>query len=1679
MEDDIRQDINAVVSTSPAARQQQAQNFVNQTPPAPQEMTPAPTPSPTGVGMTTRATTPSGEVLPTATTQEVTTPNRGVKFTDNPEEATDVYTGGGAVPGETYYTRYRDTDGSEGDPFYFVPNFQPVVPYVVSTPNGDFETNTTNSHKIAWQIEQGLVGYPDVDYAGYYRVPNIGKESWWSQFSHALVGGTAKLPIQLTQGAFNLGGTPVNGTVRAIAEATKGSVVGDTMGAIGDGFENFSNVMNSGANSMLAGLDSYFVGDPTDQSMSASIARAIGGAIPALGAAILTKRPDLVFIPLAFSGAENMRQEALNAGLSPMASHAAAMGASTAIGALDTVSYGIGLAGTSALAARGATEVLKDLNRSGLYRFGKLTTRELAGGSVEAGTEMIQTAIENSFNADFWEDPTDELAVAGIAGFAMKAMMLPESVRHARAEERELLAQRKGVAAELQSVRQEGIKLVDSWVEAGKLPLSMRDEALDLLIRKSPEVVVRTIQEGIAGQLDKTPAKTRQSFARKLSEIDPAAVSAKEYAALDAKVLESIRTSNVPFTEEEANTIRGIMRGLANIKLLEDGTLPSQIKVPKFIETVSTGEGGYYNRATNVIGISRFMSRDVQANVTDGRPYNQFVRPDWEVPEGLSERTEVIVHEMAHFVDQQVGEGFGAFLREYYSAIKKVFGQERASAVRAGIETAGHRRTRTGTRTKEEYESPLYATENFAQAAGRLGREAGRALGLNNSRAQQFASYANIILNQLNKVSKGMGVVKIRTAIDNFQDALNAVISRNNKALDDLIQVYGSERLQAAARDFMEQHEFGFGDFLAQRDLLQDLYDVADAFYDAAGLEKLNTAFGGVAPADFVEQGQILFDSGFNRAFAPVVEKSKQEMIGPTPEPIVVKEATADSWAKTSVTPKESEETDALIINETAQQNITESLAKGQEVINPFDVKVHGRTIKDDIAALTEGVAGREQMTDSPDSAYAARKAKFINWCLGRKWLWGVDSIVQNLFGKSVGDFYDLQGRYAEKQATREAYINQFYAKVAPILGGKNIPYQFDVFNNQMAMVRARNVSIRNEPTGSVSKRDLTGWEVAYIYLTVRQGQQYANRIQMTTDSDLQTLIDTLSDKEKQMLDAMSEFLQGVRKDYLTHKYFNGIEPTDDAGRQFMAKQTVPNYFPLQSARHAFYNETGIDTFKNRTDTSDPIAIVDAGKVFSRALNRYASARSDFFITVKRLKAALQFRGPEQLTSATKLEYNEAEEQETIRQSARLAERVIGILGEDGYRNLINNLDYFLSSDANEPIQNTRLNQIANNMYKYYLGFKPISFVKNLANITGFWGAASNQSVYWSNFAQGIGNAVETWKWMMDSVPLLKSRLGGSGIEEHLGLSAAGGDAAALFNRLKTIKFSKDSTGNLAKVTAALQALNELGLKSFMKTGDAVANVFGGYALMQDYMAQGMTKEQAARKLTRFIEEHQSSSNLTMKPLLQLEANKGIAGYLFTFMSEPVAKFSSMIRGFDSAARGDITKKEAAMNTVATATSMLVYSLIAAGVSGLFSDDEEAQEATQEALLREMLSTVGGMTIFGNIVTPLLSNLLGVSTQGGVNVPVVDFFSDIATDIRKGEVEQVILKSLVASGLFLGAPTVANEIQGAMLLGSDDPDVREAGFMMLMGRTPNYAMTRTGTEDVLNPKENVESEEEE
>lgn len=144
-------------------------------------------------GITTRSYPMESDMFPTQTVVEKNEHSRGVALNKN---ATDVYTGGIAIPTETYNTRLRNSDGSEGDPMYLVPNYQPVVSYNVQRNGYAYQKNTINPAKIAQQIDKSISGYPDVDYIGYYRVPDVGKKSWWSNIGSFFQGEQKNKKIQ-------------------------------------------------------------------------------------------------------------------------------------------------------------------------------------------------------------------------------------------------------------------------------------------------------------------------------------------------------------------------------------------------------------------------------------------------------------------------------------------------------------------------------------------------------------------------------------------------------------------------------------------------------------------------------------------------------------------------------------------------------------------------------------------------------------------------------------------------------------------------------------------------------------------------------------------------------------------------------------------------------------------------------------------------------------------------------------------------------------------------------------------------------------------------------------------------------------------------------------------------------------------------------------------------------------------------------------------------------------------------------------------------------------------------------------------------------------------------------------------------------------------------------------------
>lgn len=1642
MNDELTTDINNVLAGSPAVLAESAKKKI--------EPSAAQTTLLSGAGL---------DVLSNDPEQLSTTQSAGIVFS---EESDEVYSGGTALPSLEYDTRQRDFDGSEGSTLFFEPNYQPVVPYDFDTGFETVKTDTLDRNKIAWQIAVNQKGYPEADWMGYLKVPDIGRESTWSKLLTGTAEFTAKLPNIIAQGGTNMLTMAARAPATLVGSMFKDTVVGDTLLAISDDFSNIQDAVNKWFETSNTGISQYFTGDPTDNSLRNSITKAIPAAVISMGAGMAATNPKALFALMNFAGANNMRDDALAYGLSPIASEAFALGGSAAMSALDMLGFE-SLLGYGSLAARGATEYLRSLQRGFGYKLAKGTAREAKSYGVEAATEMGQEAIEGFFDPEFRDNPTDRLAVAAIAAFGAKAVTLPSSIRYAKAEEQVKLAKAMGFAAELAMVREEGIKLVDSWVKDGRLPADMRDAVVDDLIKHAPDVVVGRIQEGIVGQLDKIPLKVRKQFANQLANIDAKAISKQQFDELEARVQAELEKSKIGFTQEDVNLIKGMMYGVAQIKLLQDGTLPSNVEIPKFITFGEAAKMGYpaspntiaaYIKPLNAIALRNNLSTTTNPDIGNVKvPYERLVTN--QNLQRASEKTSILLHEMAHYLDSYVGAGYGEFLDNYYSAIKQVFGEDVGAEVRyeAEVAASGDRRSKDGS----SYESTKNTTEYFAQSIERLAKESGRALGLSGSKAQQFASYANIMLNQINSFVKGKSAVESVTAIDRFQDALNAVISQNNRILDDLIKTYGTEELQRAVSEFMSQNEYGLGDFLAQRDMLQDLYHVVDSFMDKAGMQKVAQVFDGQSPLDFVQRGQLLFESGFDRALEPAKQKSRKEKVNGAPKPI---ESQANDL------PIVSREINQKIIAQDAKDNIKAEIGKKEDkAIDPFQIQVNGKTIGQNLNDLSEGLSKRE----------AATPNKFMRWALSRKWMWGIDNILHNVFGKDVAQQFDLAGKYADKQTFRNEYWQKLFAKIDPLLKGANKQLAFDAMNNQLALTRVKGVEIINPITGIKTVKNLTGWEAMYVYLTVRQGDKFRSRIQMSTTADLDVIMNSLTAEEKQLADKMSETLQDIYKEYIGSKYFEG-DPDGAELQKVFDELGVYNYFPLMSAVHALYNETGIDSYKHRTDTTDAISIEDAGAIFSRAINRYASGKSGFFGTVKRLRTALQFRGATTLTDASKLVFDSATEDALIKQSAAIAQRVVSLIGKDGYQNMLNNLDYFLQNNSSEPISHSSFNKIANNFTKNFLAYNPLSLVKNMTNITSFWGGATDQGRYWNNFAKGLSNPSETWKWMMENVVELKNRHGGVGIDEHLDQMSAGGSAAPLFQALGNMDFLSDYTGSMAKMTAVMEQMNQFGLKIFMKNGDAIANVFGGYALMQDYMARGMTVEQAAKQLTRFINERQSSSNLVMKPLTQLEANQTIASQLFAFTTEGVAKWSSIIREFDLAKMGDGDKKSAVLNMLSIASSMVLYALISAGAIDLFSDDDDAKSAAEEALLLEAISQALSFSIYGNpVITQVVQNAFGLTRPSGLSTPAFSFLSDFSDDIRDQDYANAIAKGLSAMGMMVGAPRVFNSVEGAMMQNSDDPDVRAAGRLMMLGRSPYYAEKRTGYE---RPKESVENDDE-
>jgi len=730
-----------------------------------------------------------------------------------------------------------------------------------------------------------------------------------------------------------------------------------------------------------------------------------------------------------------------------------------------------------------------------------------------------------------------------------------------------------------------------------------------------------------------------------------------------------------------------------------------------------------------------------------------------------------------------------------------------------------------------------------------------------------------------------------------------------------------------------------------------------------------------------------------------------------------------------------------------AKDSVKESFEAGKQEKKQIaaDTKIDGRDLTDDINMANQGLTQRLKQPMN----------KFVKWASSSSWGWGLDRILVTILGRDVAEKLDIAGKYSAKQNIRSRYWDEFMARLKPLFGdpktNTEFMFKYKTMVTNLGFARMTGVEMIDPANPAItSTRDITGWEAMYVYLMKEQG--FGDRIQRSTTTNIDDIIATLSEDEKAFALHMSDQLMSMYE-------------------KAFGKSKYAHYFPILDAEHELFDELSIDSLMARQNTDDAIAITDAGRIFSQYVSRWASHESNYFQTMKRTRDIFRYTGVDKNEMGPMYTFDLEQDNARKRASAQVAAEVRQVIGEDGYRNLMNLIESELQDGQEQMFdasRNKTLTQMGNNIIKSILANKMMSFPKNIANVFMFWGGAQDQSRYWNSFAEGLGNFKDTFDYMMKHSPEIKQRWGAAGgINEYLDQRTLGGSTAPVMKGVSKafakMDWTGDKTQNMAKFSAVMDMMGDAGLKLFMQSGDMIANVYGGYGLVKDFMAQGMSEAEAFRKLDRYIIEHQSSSNLAMKPLVQKLQNKSLMGQVFAFTSEGVAKWASILGTFDEVKMGTATKSEALANVVSIAISMTLYSLLAAGAWDLLDDDEKVQEETVKALGNTLLDQVFGGMVAGNaFITPAISYLVGDSRVSGMSVPIYNFALDGISALKKGEYDRVITKAMSALGMPVGADNLWNTYLGMSLLNDPNPDVRYAGRLMLAGFTPSRSAKRAG-----------------
>ena len=723
---------------------------------------------------------------------------------------------------------------------------------------------------------------------------------------------------------------------------------------------------------------------------------------------------------------------------------------------------------------------------------------------------------------------------------------------------------------------------------------------------------------------------------------------------------------------------------------------------------------------------------------------------------------------------------------------------------------------------------------------------------------------------------------------------------------------------------------------------------------------------------------------------------------------------------------------DSFFVPDAPDANMTEA----GKLLNS---KVKDRTLSEDLDNTLATVKSTKQ----------TKTSKIINALYKRPWIGTLADKLNSVGGEKLKNYFDLTGDAAKYEIKLRNLQSRFIGYIKKATNTNDM--SLIALNSKLSqdVTKARVRSIPNSDIGAFEK-PINGFVVMDLYLNKMQGENIFERTKAgyATGEVDRILNDYLTPEIKAYADGILEFYQSVKPD---------IEKA--RGKTIGLEEEF--YAPVSNAFYSGLTAQSINSMMARTDRKSALVGEDALGLADKYIRRLASSLTGRYQTLKRLNDVLFLVPDKELAkNSTREEREEVERLKLL--SSELRGAIRNVLGEDGLQNIRHDVENELAfNDVTPYVKSGALNKVSNATVTGLLSWNPLSFFKNAANITSFWGRTDSINQYLSDTMYALMHPKEAIEYMK-SFDVVKNRLQGRGLDDLLNTDVAGGESV-LTDVRNALKYNDkyNITGTIAGITTVA---NRFGLKAFMQNGDGFANIFGGYGYAKYLERQGMSHDEINHQLQKAVDETQASSNQAMKNALQKNwQRQGLLGNFIAFTQEPMAKSKTITDALMAFSRGEITAKEFGKRVAPIIMSVTIFAMISSGFMDLWSSDDKKRKEANKSLINEAIQAMSGITPFGNtFIAPFIEYAIGTMSNPTFSPSLITETRNALNDMSEGDIKGIGARALTFTGMLQGAPRLFNVIEGIEKQASDDRRTREIGSYQMWGRGERYAEKRVG-----------------